>query len=315
MKFSLRTFLIAVCVVGAVAGVMGKLLLENPEAFVAVWMIGTTVGPFVLAVMTIVTVGVRSRRKGLLAWAAVLLVLPFTGLVGRLVLMPSGNPVQLLSTQRLIQYRLPKQMDEPWVWQELKRRLGNNSLSREDVEDSIVALTDHMKATRPAGWNQPLSWQQGFIDSAVQGKLMSKETWLNLCEALFGAQPTVKPIGPVPAGQRGIQVRVEYGSPWASNSGIGVELLWDVKQVLLDGVPLKITNPNRFVNYWVAYCDGPLKPGDHELKIDVECAYADNKLVNFHNAGLLKINQWPKGIKRWSTTVTAPVTVSAPEGE
>jgi hypothetical protein len=125
----------------------------------------------------------------------------------------------------------------------------------------------------------------------------------------------VKPIAPVPAGQRGIQVRVEYGSAWASNSGVGVELLWDVKQVFLDGVPLKITNPTRFVNYWDAYCDGPLKPGDHELKIDVECAYADNKLVSYGNAGNLKIGQWPKAIKRWSTTLRAPVTVSAPEAE
>src|SRR3954465_15645693 len=147
MKFSLRTFLIAVCVVGAVIGVMGKLLLENPEAFVAVWWIGSTIVPFVLAVVTILVVAVRSKRKGLAAWGLVLLLFPITSRIVNRVLLPTGNPVQLLSTRRLIQYRLPKQIDEPWVWHELNRRLANNSLSREDVEDSIVTLTDHMKTT------------------------------------------------------------------------------------------------------------------------------------------------------------------------
>jgi hypothetical protein len=310
MKFSLRTFLVVVCVVGAVAGVMGKLLLEDPESFVTVWMLGMTVGPFVLAILTIAVVGVRVKKRGLVVWSIVLLLLPFTSFAMRALFLSSGNPVQLLTTWRLIEHRLPKQIDDFRIWQELNRRLGNNSLSREDVEEAIVTLTDHMKATRPAGWNQPLSWQNDFIKSVVQGKLISKEVWLNLCDAFFGTQPTVKPIAPVPAGQRGVQIRIEYGSPWASSSGIGVELMWDVKRVLLDGVPLKITNPNRFAQLWDAYCDGPLKPGDHELKIDMECAYVDNKLVSFGNAGSLKISQWPKGIKRWTTTVTAPVTVS-----
>src|SRR4051812_4455759 len=215
MKFSLKTFLIVVCVVGAVAGVMGKLLLEDPESFVTVWMLGMTVGPFVLAILTIAVVAVRIKKRGLVVWSIVLLLLPFTSFFMRALFLSSGNPVQLLTTRRLIEYRLPKQIEDYRPWQELDRRLKNKSLSREDVEDAIVALTEHMKATRPAGWNQPLSWQHNFVDAAVQGKLISKEEWINLCDAFFGTQPKVTPIAPIPAGLRSVHVHIEYGGPWA----------------------------------------------------------------------------------------------------
>src|SRR4051794_22523134 len=129
MKFSLRTFLIVVAVVGAVAGGMGKLLLEDPDSFVTVWMIGSTVGPFALAILTIAVVGVRIKCRALMVWSVVLLLLPFTSLAMRALFMPSGNPVQLLSTRRLIDNRLPKQIDDYRPWQELNRRLTNNSLS------------------------------------------------------------------------------------------------------------------------------------------------------------------------------------------
>jgi hypothetical protein len=228
--------------------------------------------------------------------------------------MPNGNPSQLLTTRRLIEQRLPQRIDDFMVWQELERRQANGGLTADDVNDVFEALTLHLKTNQPAGRNQPLSWQRGFIGKAVSGKLVSDETVMKLCDAFFGPQPIVKPIAPVVEGQPGVQVELEYGNPWVSNSGLGVELLWDVKKVELDGKLIKPTQVTRFVNYWHGYCNGPLPAGDHELKFEVECAYADEIAAKgMYGSVNNRPSQWPKAKKSWTTTVTAPVKVEAAE--
>jgi hypothetical protein len=312
MKFSLRTFLVVLCVGGAAVGIMGKLLLEDPQMFLAVLMVGTTVGPFLLATGTIIAIGVRSRRRKLALWGVVLTLLPVLAILWRLVFVSTGNPVQLLTTRRIIVHQLPKEIDLPWVWRELKRRLDNGRLTRDDVNDAIRALTTHMKATRPTGWNQPLSWQRDFLGAAVSGKLVSDDVLLELCDAFFGPQPNVKPLPPILVGQTGFQLAIEYGNPWAFNSGIGTDLLWDVKQVTVDGAVMKVPRPNRFAQHWDGFCEGSLAPGDHEVKIEVECAYVDQQSgQTINQAAKIPPSQWPKAKKRWTTTVTVPLKVNA----
>ncbi len=41
---------------------------------------------------------------------------------------PSG--LRYLSTQQILEQRLPKQIEEPWVWSELESRLKAGSLSQ-----------------------------------------------------------------------------------------------------------------------------------------------------------------------------------------
>jgi hypothetical protein len=310
MKFSLKTFLLGMCGVGAFVGIMGRLLLEQPEMFQAVLIFVSTVVPFVLAVGTIIYVGRREQRGKLVVWGCCLLLLPVLVLLFQRLFMPTGNPVQLLTTRRLIERRLPQQIEEPWVWQELERRTASGRLTMADVSDAFETLILHMKTNRPAGWNQPLSWQHEFIGKAIGAKLISDEMVLKLCDAFFGLQPKVQPIAPVAAGQPGFQVQVDYGNPWVFNSGIGTELLWDVKSVELDGKPMKISQPNRFAQQWNAFCDGPLSTRDHELKVEVECAYVDESSARAMNtATKIPPSQWPTAKKRWTATVTAPVKV------
>ena len=40
MKFSLKSLLISMCVIGATFGIMTRLLMENPEMFFAVVRVG-----------------------------------------------------------------------------------------------------------------------------------------------------------------------------------------------------------------------------------------------------------------------------------
>ena len=62
MKFSLKTMLISFCAVGAILGIMGRLLTERPEDFLWVMTFFSTVVPFVLAGGTIIWLGLRSKE-------------------------------------------------------------------------------------------------------------------------------------------------------------------------------------------------------------------------------------------------------------
>jgi hypothetical protein len=268
MKYSLRTLLVTMCGVGAVAGVMGKLLLENPEMFLTVLRLGSTVGPFLLAVATVVWIGLRGapRGRGLVAWGCVLFLTPILANLAIVLLLPSGNPLQLLSTYRLVSNRLPNQVDAPWVWQELERRLAKGQLNADQADAAVTELIAYMNQTQPKGWNRPLAWQKGFVGAAIQSKLVSDEVLFNFCDAFFGARPIVQPMIGMTWSQPGFRVQAEYGNPWSTDSGLGIVLLWHVKQVQLDGSPIKKVEPvNHTGRHWSGFCWAPLSEGDHDL--------------------------------------------------
>ena len=65
MKFSLKAMLISIFAIGAILGVMGRLLTENPEQFLWVMNFCSTIVPFVLAGGTIIWIGLRTKRSQL----------------------------------------------------------------------------------------------------------------------------------------------------------------------------------------------------------------------------------------------------------
>src|SRR6478672_3339586 len=136
MKFSLKTYLLGMCGIGAFGGIMGKLLLESPETFLSVLTLLSTVVPFLLAVGTVIYLGLRSeRRPKLVAWGVFLLLMPLTVFLFHIIVLPTGQPMRLLTTRRLIERRLPDHVEEPWVWQELERRMAKGGLTADDVTD------------------------------------------------------------------------------------------------------------------------------------------------------------------------------------
>jgi len=314
MKFSLKSLLISMCVVGATFGIMTRLLMENPEMFLAVVRVGATLGPFLLAVGTIVWIGFRGvpRGRGLVIWGCTLLLTPVLTFVAMALLLPSGNPLRVLTTQRLISTRLPNQIEEPWVWQELERRLAAGDLTKAEVESAVAELTTHMKRTKPAGWDQPLSWQQNFLKPAIQKGMISEPVYLALCEAFFGSSPTVKVTTPaLNEDDTRFEIRVEYGSVWSANSGLDVELVWDIKQVLLDGKPLKLRDfQKHFGRDASMAAETELTPGEHKLNVELECAFVDPARLLGANLDTLTSDQWPKARKRWMATATVPVQVA-----
>src|SRR6185295_2677828 len=187
MKFGLKTMLVVVAVLGAVFGLMGKLLLENPEAFFSVLRVSSAILPFLLAIGTIAWIGLRrqpfqsrpicagckhdlpaadvdraaacpscnadlrqlgamqylcdrGRRWRLVAWAGALLLTPVIMALAIEFLLPSGNPLRVMASRRLIQKRLPSQVDSPWIWRELEYRLQNGTIDKEEVNEAAEEL-------------------------------------------------------------------------------------------------------------------------------------------------------------------------------
>jgi hypothetical protein len=261
--------------------------------------------------------GGQSRRWGLVAWGALLLAMPIVWMalvfVVQRAMGPSPGGLGLLSTQQLIQERLPKQVDEPWVWNELELRLKAGSLSQQDVDDAIKKLTLHMTTTRPQGWDSPLSWQNDFIKSAGQASLISEPVLIALCDAFYGPKPVIRPLPRQREGKGGFSIEIEYGNTWGSHSNLGLQLVWQVNRVLLDGKPSDVRQTHKAAGDWSGYHDGSLDAGDHQLTLEIECAYINGgKLIGL-NADDLSKSLWPEARKRWTQTVSAPLKVFLPD--
>jgi len=259
-------------------------------------------------------VRVQGRRWGLVVWGGLLLVMPVLGIGAMFVTQHfiGASPSNLggVSTKELIQQRLPKRIDEPWVWRELENRLTAGKLSQKEVDEAVQQLIAHMKTTRPQGWDRPLNWQDEFLKSANQAGKISDPVLFALCDAFYGPKPVVEPLPRIREGQQqGFGIEVKYGSTWSSHSGLGVELLWEVTQVLLDGKPLNVRQNHKHGEDWSGYYDGSLGAGDYEVTVEVQCAYVDpNKLLG-QNKHDLPAKLWPKARKQWKLSASAPLKV------
>ena len=105
-------------------------------------------------------------------------------------------------------------------------------------------------------------------------------------------------------GAKRIDVSVRYGSSWGQNSGLGVALLWEIKQFQLDGKPVEVRKNYKNQDNWSGVYEGELTPGEHQLTALVEYAYVDpSKLIGLDGAQL-SVGRWPKSRKRGTKTAS-----------
>jgi hypothetical protein len=310
MRIGLKWWLLGLCGLGAFIGMMGNWLLRSPEEFFAAIMFCSTIVPFALAIGTIIWLGLKPQlRPGVVAWGASLVLFPILLQVGVALLLPSNDPLRILSTRRLIETRLPARVNEPWVWNELERRMAAGDLSQEDVDAALEKLVQYMRTNSPQGWNQPFHWQQKFITTAKQAKLLSPESYYALCDAFYGPQPVVRPVPSVDVADSNFSIYADFGNPWSDNTGLGVELLWQVTGVSLNGAPLKFTQSQSFGRNTNMTITAQLPEGEHQVLLTVECAYVDKTLLAGPQFNPLPINQWPTARKRWRLEVPVSVKV------
>jgi hypothetical protein len=147
------------------------------------------------------------------------------------------------------------------------------------------------------------------VKSATQTGKISEPVLLALCEAFYGKKPVIQPLRRIREGSPGLSIEVQYGSRWSNQSDPGLELLWQVDRVLLDGKPLDIRETSSTNFEWSCYHDGGLPAGDHEITVELQCAYVDqSKLLGLSMSDLPK-NRWPPARKTWKQSVSAPLKV------
>lgn len=317
MRFSLKFMLIAVCVLGAYAGIMARLFYENPQQFFLALDISYTVGPFLLAIGTILWLVIwpkqllpRMRRR-LVEWAVLLLLIPIAGWLALNYFFPTRDPLHYLTNYRLIHDRLKGRENQPWVWNELANRINRQALSKAEVEECMSDLIAYIKLSKPGGWDQALTWQQPYLAAATQANLISDELLYDFCDVFYGPNPTLKVLR---VERNETLLNVEHGGQWPlAQSGVDIDLIWSVTKLMIDGMPVKVINGNGMFDWlWQADLATKLDPGEHEVSVEVECAYIDHKkkpgtLTKFSP------DKWPPTLKRWTTSASAKFTV--PDGK
>jgi len=321
ISFSLRNMMIVLTIAGIFCGVMGRLFLNNSHLFFVAWTASITVVPFVLAIITLFSVANKlDSKRRLRVWA---LLLAFTPVVGGLCIplfsflqrqgfqqptiaraSPSDYPN--IATPLLISKYLPPKVSEPWVWNELEARIRNRSLSPEEATDALQVFIDHMKKSKPGGWDQSLSWQRQFIDDGKKNNLFSDDTIIEFLDAFF-KKPTVK-YSRIRENSKKLPLTINVGNRW-SDSVLGYALLWNVKSVAIDGQVVETKLGYRDLNDQRVVYENSLETGDHELKISLESAYVSKaKLVGL-DTSKLKSSAWPKALKSWEETIVVPFKV------
>lgn len=313
LRISLKMLLILLLAVGAGIGLLGRLFLSNPQVFFAVVGGLSTIVPFLLAISTIFVLGFRGKRQGLMLWSGLLILMPIIGIsvifFGQRFVGSSPSNLAVQNTQMLIEEQLRKRVNEPWVWNELERRVTTGSLTAEQADEAVGVFIAHMKSSKPEGWDQPLHWQDEFLKAATQAGLISDPVMYELCDAFYGPKPVIRPLPRLRAGDSGFDITIKYGSTWSNNSGLDLQLVWDVNQVLVDDKPVEAKRSHRSRDSWHGQCKGDLTAGEHKIAVEVEAAYIDNKkLIGLSTHDLPKKN-WPIAAKRWKQTVSIPMRV------
>ena len=328
LRFSLRTMLITLVGFGVFAGVTGRLFLRHPQIFYVVWGTSTTVVPYVLALATLGYLCTKvENRSALVLWTIFLALVPIIGLVSiplftylqrqsavaAAAARISPNQLRNLSTPQLIGKQLPNQIEEPWVWQELERRTGAGQISGDQADEITMIFAEHMKKTKPNGWDQPLHWQRQFLEAANKRNLISNASQIVFHDAFYGA--LTGRVNRIRESARRLNFRMQNGSQWASHSSLAFEYLWAIKLVAIDDqvVEYKISSSNASDKS--GYYEGPIPPGDHELKVVVDCAYVARKKMVGLDRYRLKQENWPKPVKAWQETMVIPFVVYGDDDE
>jgi len=122
-----------------------------------------------------VTFGRWRRQPKKIVWGVVFVALPWIiGLAmmfvvrNRMVTAVAGPGALPSQTTPALIAALPANLNTPWHWQELERRLKANQLTQADVDAAFAALTTSLNADRAIGKDrQPLHWCGNFISAAM----------------------------------------------------------------------------------------------------------------------------------------------------
>lgn len=211
-----------------------------------------------------------AQHKRFRIWALSLVALPFVcGGIG-LLLFSGNRPISYLSDTRLVEERLPGKIDEPWVWQELERRVDRDILEAGTADRAAKLLIEREK--RRVGPTKPYHWLGSFLKKVIDGDKLSAEVKQELFDTIIGT-PKLS-MSTLNSPQSNLNPRISLDT-WSKHNlrqlGRDIEML--VTGVRLDGEDI---DPQRAArrNGWKQNdihlpLLGPWPKGEHELEVDV----------------------------------------------
>jgi len=213
-------------------------------------------------------------------------------------LADSPSLLRELPTSVVIQAGLSKPIS-PWAWQELNRR----PLTAADANQVINGLIAWLQKNYPAGFTEPLTWVDLFLDSLNSRGLVTDDQAFALSQAIEG-QLHCPPRLRLREGARTLDITADWRNPWL-NSLFGLKMMNEARALTVDGQPVAL--PHVSGTYWESqsYNDRvtipALAPGKHIVKLEVLSA-----LVREANLTGLAANapstEWPPDGKRWTRT-------------
>ena len=259
----------------------------------------------------------RSRR--ILVTGAAMLLLPWGCIVLALNmhwgLPPSPQRSAKLTNQALLA-QLPTTIDQPWDWQELERRLASNSLSTQEAETALAALTSHLTSQRAKG--QPvhgLPWSGAFVKSALALGNFDPETRRAFLAAYYPA-PAVKVRRTVRLGQD-LEITEDY--PGQIELG-DMQICWFLRSIVVDGnTPIELKDADKRgrdffsggrysgLNWrWATQ----LAPGEHELVFTFDQGVVPNRAAFRGVDGRPgSPDKWPSPLAVWQSEVRQKIQV------
>lgn len=249
----------------------------------------------------------RHNRFRLLAIAVV--ALPFVCSGINLLLFSGAQPISYLSDRRLIDERLPGKLDEPWVWQELQRRLDAGTLEEDSAERATRSLIDqHAKKTGPP---QPLHWGGNFLRNVLQREMLRPSTRNQLFTLLGGTPKMNLPRTAAERSTFNVWIQAET---WSAHNMqlVGRDLELQVADIRLNGEGLDPSRVAGSLGWQRDSIDfrlqGPWPKGEHQLEVDVRMRYPlHNPPVNSKDPADSEKTSQAEEMKEF--TLTAPLSV------
>ena len=307
-QIGMRGMLILVLVLGCGGGLYGKLFLSYPEVAVAILAFGSIAVPYFSAVFLILALAGRSDSPSRIRMFAVLITFcPIVGLASTALLSytqvrrtgPMGLAAQ--TNTQLIDGSLKNQIDEPWVWQELEKRLAKQELSKKEVTTALGMLHSHMVTTKPDGYDSPLHWSGQFVSAVSNSELSGLKELEDIYLAFF-PKPDFN-LDRQRESASNVQFDIRFGSTWADNQDFPFELICDLKEVHLNNEIRQTHNNYRFDDSRSDNVAGPFSVGKHVLEVKIEYALVDSDDLVGISARSLSRDNWPKPIRTWTEVV------------
>ncbi|HLP78562.1 MAG TPA: DUF4019 domain-containing protein [Candidatus Paceibacterota bacterium] len=275
----------------------------------AAWQYSVLIRPDVKALFN-----KRGFSRPLIEWAVLLVILAVISVGHALVgmhragkdpatLANSPQDLRKLPNAQVIEAGLAKPLSG-WAWQELQKRAEKGHLESAEVRRILDGYTAWMRHERPEGYNQPLHWFGGLLDTLHRQNLLVLEETnvLAFLEAYYGS-PSLDPLPRIRENASSLVLRCQWCSSWL-NWNLGFELLNEMRSISVDGVQVSVQDGWRKGRWkdspFTAALRLPkLTPGKHKIRCEVESALvADRDMAGLAESATS--SDWPPAQRRWT---------------